>query len=59
MFGPGIDHAIEEYSCPDRQLLAVLQLFRAQRQILFRYEIQPGKKIAEVPVKMPSGKIKV
>jgi nitrate reductase beta subunit len=59
MFGPGVDQAIEQYSCPDRQLLAVLQLFRAQRQILFRYEIQEGKKIAEIPVKMPSGKTKV
>ena len=37
MFGPGVDHAIEQYSCPDRELLAVLQLFRANRQIIFRY----------------------
>ena len=29
MFGPGVDHAIEQYTCPDRELLAVLQLFRA------------------------------
>jgi nitrate reductase beta subunit len=59
MFGPGVDHAIEQYSCPDRELLAVLQLFRAQRHILFRYEIKPGPKIAEVNVRMPSGKDRV
>ena len=29
MFGPGVERAIEQYSCPDRELLAVLQLFRA------------------------------
>jgi nitrate reductase beta subunit len=59
MFGPGVDHAIEQYSCPDRELLAVLQLFRAQRHILFRFEIQKGPKIAEVAVRMPSGKEQV
>ena len=59
MFGPGVDHAIEQYSCPDRRLLAVLQLFRAQRQILFRYEIKEGPKVAEIPVRLPSGKMKV
>src|SRR5262245_21656856 len=59
MFGPGVDHAIEQYSCPDRELLAVLQLFRAQRQIVFRFEIQPGPKVAEVEVTMPDGTTKV
>jgi nitrate reductase / nitrite oxidoreductase, beta subunit len=59
MFGPGVDHAIEQYSCPDRELLAVLQLFRAQRQILFRFKIEQGPKIAEIPVMLPSGKEKV
>jgi nitrate reductase beta subunit len=59
MFGPGVEHAIEQYTCPDRELLAVLQLFRAQRHILFRFEIQKGKKIAEVPVRLPSGKQKL
>jgi nitrate reductase beta subunit len=59
MFGPGVDHAIEQYSCPDRELLAVLQLFRAQRQILFRFEIKQGPKVAEIPVRLPSGKMKV
>jgi nitrate reductase beta subunit len=57
MFGPGVDHAIEQYSCPDRELLAVLQLFRAQRHILFRFTIQKSpKKIAEIPITLPSGK---
>jgi nitrate reductase beta subunit len=48
MFGPGVDQAIEQYSCPDRELLAVLQLFRANRQIVFRFEIGKGPKVGEV-----------
>jgi nitrate reductase beta subunit len=58
MFGPGVEHAIEQYSCPDRELLAVLQLFRAQRQILFRFRIERGPKVAEIPVRMPNGQMK-
>lgn len=58
MFGPGVEHAIEQYSCPDRDLLAVLQLFRATQQILFRYEVQKGPKVAEIEVTMPTGKTK-
>jgi nitrate reductase beta subunit len=54
-----VDRAIEEYSCPDRELLAVLQLFRAQRQILFRFTIDKGPKIAEIPVRLPSGKERI
>ena len=59
MFGPGVDHAIEQYSCPDRELLAVLQLFRAQQQIIFRFAIEKGPKVAEIEVTMPSGKKQV
>jgi nitrate reductase beta subunit len=59
MFGPGVDEAIEQYSCPDRELLAVLQLFRAQRQILFRFAIEKGPKIAEIPIRLPSGKERI
>jgi nitrate reductase beta subunit len=59
MFGPGVDHALEQYACPDRELLAVFQLFRAQRHILFRFEIKQGPKIAEIPVRLPSGKEQV
>jgi nitrate reductase beta subunit len=59
MFGPGVDHAIEQYSCPDRELLAVLQLFRAQQQIIFRFKIEKGEKVAEIPVTMPNGKQQV
>ena len=55
MFGPGVEHAIEQYSCPDRELLAVLQLFRTTRQILFKYEIVKGEKVAEIEVTMPDG----
>jgi nitrate reductase beta subunit len=55
MFGPGVRDAIEQYACPDRELLAVLQLFRATQQILFRFEIKKGPKVAEVEVTMPNG----
>ena len=58
MFGPGVEHAIEQYSCPDRELLAVLQLFRAERQIIFRFEIEKGKKVGEIEVTMPNGESK-
>ncbi|HKZ51542.1 MAG TPA: 4Fe-4S dicluster domain-containing protein, partial [Dehalococcoidia bacterium] len=50
MFGPGVDEAIRRYTNPSRELLAVLQLFRAQRNIVFRYEIVPGEKVAEINV---------
>ena len=47
MFGPGVDVAIERYSAPDRELLAVLQLFRATQLIIFSYEIIEGPKVFE------------
>jgi nitrate reductase beta subunit len=58
MFGPGVEAAIEQYCCPDRELLAVLQLFRVSQRIIFKFEIEKGPKVAEVPVTMPSGKEK-
>ncbi len=45
MFGPGVDEAIARYTNPSRELLAVLQLFRASQKIIFRYEIEEGEKI--------------
>jgi nitrate reductase beta subunit len=59
MFGPGVDQAIDQYSCPDRELLAVLQLFRTTQQIIFRFEVHPGEKIGEVEVTMPNGDTRV
>ncbi|MBI4603247.1 MAG: nitrate oxidoreductase subunit beta, partial [Planctomycetes bacterium] len=47
MFGPGVDEAIDRYAVPDRELLAVLQLFRRSNIIIFRYEIMQGPKIYE------------
>ncbi len=47
MFGTGVDEAIERYTAPSRELLAVLQLFRAQQKIIFRYEIEEGPKVFE------------
>ncbi len=51
MFGPGVDRAIETYRNPDRELLAVLQLFRRSNRIIFRYEIEEGPKIYEGEVR--------
>ncbi len=47
MFGPGVDEAIERYTHPSRELLAVLQLFRVSQTIVFRYEIEEGEKIPD------------
>ncbi len=58
MFGPGVDGAIDQYACPDRELLAVLQLFRANQQVIFRYELVKGPKVAEIEVTMPNGELK-
>jgi nitrate reductase beta subunit len=51
MFGPGVDAAIETYTCPSRELLAVLQLFRRSQRIIFRYEIEPGQKVFETTLR--------
>lgn len=50
MFGPGADEAIARYANPSRELLAVLQLFRATRTIVYSYEIEQGPKYAEINV---------
>lgn len=51
MFGPGVDAAIERYSHPDRELLAVLQLFGKDARMCFRYEIKEGPKVYEATVR--------
>ncbi len=51
MFGPGVDDAIEAYERPSRELLGVLQLFRATQQIISRYEVIPGPKLFERSVR--------
>lgn len=50
MFGPGVDRAIESYRVPDRELLAVQQLFRKTNRIIFRYGIEEGPKVFETEV---------
>ncbi len=50
MFGPGVDEAVERYTAPDRELLAVMQLFRATQQIIFRYDIIQGPKVFEATI---------
>ncbi|MBI4445267.1 MAG: nitrate oxidoreductase subunit beta [Acidobacteria bacterium] len=47
MFGPGVDRALERYNNPDRELLAVLQLFRRSNRIIYRYEIKEGPLVYE------------
>ncbi len=47
MFGPGVGQAVERYKHPDRELLCVLQLFRRDNRIIFRYEIEEGPLIYE------------
>ena len=47
MFGPGVRQAVERYRDPDRELLAVLQLYRRSNQIISRYEIKEGPKVYE------------
>lgn len=47
MFGPGVDEAIERYMYPDRELLAVLQLFRRSNRIIYRYQVEEGPKVYE------------
>ena len=51
MFGPGVDEAIERYETPDRELLAVLQLFRRSNRIIYRYEVVPGPKVYEATLR--------
>jgi nitrate reductase beta subunit len=50
MFGPGVDHAIAEYTAPSRELLAVLQLFRTTQTMLYRYEVKEGPKVYETAI---------
>ncbi len=50
MFGPGVDHAIERYTAPSRELLAVLQLFRTTQKMIFRYEIEEGPLVREAEI---------
>ncbi len=50
MFGPGVDAAIAKYRAPSRQLLAVLQLFRASERVIFKYAIEEGPKVFETEI---------
>ena len=47
MFGPGVDEALERYEHPDRDLLAVLQLFRRDHRIIGSFERIDGPKVYE------------
>jgi nitrate reductase beta subunit len=51
MFGPGVDQAIERYENPDRELLAVLQLFRRSNRIIYGYKVVEGPKVYETTLR--------
>ncbi len=51
MFGPGVDEAVERYAAPDRELLAVLQLFRRDHRIIDQYRRIDGPKVYEREVR--------
>jgi nitrate reductase beta subunit len=50
MFGPGVEDAIDRYTNPSRELLALLQLFRAAQAVIFRFDIEQGPKVSEITV---------
>jgi len=50
MFGPGVQAAIDAYTNPSRETLAVLQLFRATQEIVFSYKVEPGPKTGELTI---------
>ncbi len=58
MFGPGVDEAIDRYIYPSREFLAILQLFRAQRDIIYKYDIKKGEKLYEREVTLSDGSVK-
>ena len=55
MFGPGVEQAIDRYTAPSRELMAILQLFRAQREVIYKYSIKKGPKIYEKIVTLADG----
>ena len=50
MFGPGVEAAIDAYTNPSRETLAVLQLFRATQEIVFSYKFEQGPKTGELTI---------
>src|SRR5437879_9374067 len=50
MFGPGVDNAIEKYLVPSRELLAVLQLWRASAAVILRVDVIPGPKVVDTQI---------
>ncbi len=50
MFGPGVGHAMEKFKNPDRELLAILCLFRKTNRIIYRYKIVEGPKVYETEI---------
>ena len=59
MFGPGVERAIDRYTAPSRELMAILQLFRAQREIIFKFDIKKGPQIYEKQLTLSDGSKKI
>jgi nitrate reductase beta subunit len=55
MFGPGVEQAIDRYTAPSRELMAILQLFRAQQEVIFKFDIKKGPRIYEKEVTLADG----
>lgn len=55
MFGPGVDEAIDRYIYSTREFHVLLQLSRAQREIIFKFDSKQGPKMYERDVTMPDG----
>tara|TARA_Y100000310_G_scaffold273078_1_gene288348 strand:- start:176 stop:469 length:294 start_codon:yes stop_codon:yes gene_type:complete len=55
MFGPGVQQAIDRYTAPSRELMAILQLFRAQQEVIYKYSIKKGPIIYEKKVTLSDG----
>jgi len=58
MFGPGVQAAIDRYTVPSRELMSILQLFRAQQEVIFKFEIKKGPRIYEKEVTLSDGSIR-
>jgi nitrate reductase beta subunit len=62
LFGPGVEHAIEKYTHPDKELLGVLQLFGTTQRIIEKFRVTDtyaigydldGNELIRVPIEEP------
>ena len=55
MFGPGVEQAIDKYTAPSRELMAILQLFRAQQEVIYKFKIKKGPRIYDKEITLSDG----